>query len=60
MICWILEIFSKSGVKKKIIQKIEDDDNTRDLPWEKISYFFLLHKNYKKFKTLVGRKFDPN
>ena len=33
---------------KKIIQKIEDDDNTRDLPWEKISYFFLLHKNYKK------------
>ena len=35
--------FSKSGVKK-IIQKIEDDDDddARDLPWEKISYFFLL------------------
>jgi len=39
MIFWILGIFSKSGVKK-IIQKIEDDDNMRDLSWEKKFLFF--------------------
>ena len=44
---------------KKIIQKIEDDDNTRDLPWEKISYFFLLHKNYKKIQNSCWKKIWP-
>ena len=29
----------------------DDDDNTRDQPWEKISYFFLLHNDYKKIQN---------
>ena len=34
----------------------DDDDNTRDQPWEKISYFFLLHNDYKKIQNSHWKK----